>query len=103
MLICKDCGQTFEEEEVVVKKEHMGEFWGAEAYEERCYCPHCGSSEFDEAEQCKICGEWFMQERWEEECPDCMNDLSEELHKLKNKYNMTYDDFKSFVADVFEW
>ena len=103
MLICKDCGQTFDEEDVVVEKECVGEYWGVDAYQELYYCPHCGSDQFDEAHKCRICGEWFYQEGYEEQCAECMSELSEDLHKLKNKYNMTYDDFKECVADVFGW
>lgn len=103
MLICRNCGETFDEENVVVCKEHMGEFWGEEAYEERCYCPYCESENFEEAHKCKVCGEWFVQEGCEEECSDCMSALSDDLHELKNKYNMTFDDFKDFVADTFGW
>ena len=45
---CRDCGAYFDEYEEV--QESRGEFWGMPAYETMCYCPECGSDDFDEAE-----------------------------------------------------
>lgn len=46
--VCNDCGAVFDDPEIV--EEDRGEFWGMPAYEEMCYCPHCGSEDFEECE-----------------------------------------------------
>ena len=46
MFKCRDCGAYFQECEEV--SESRGEFWGMPAYETMCYCPECGSDDFDE-------------------------------------------------------
>lgn len=103
MYICCECGQTFDEEEVRVEKELMGEYWGENAYAETYHCPYCGADDFTEAHKCNVCGEWFEQESIEETCEECRSKLSKDLHELKNKYDMTWDDFQQFIADVFGW
>lgn len=49
---CSHCGETFTEDEVVVKtwRESRGEFWGTPCSEEmsESTCPHCGSEDFEE-------------------------------------------------------
>lgn len=52
MLLCKDCGQAFEYPNVkrlLVDQNGLGN-----CYESYATCPHCGSDEFDEAEECPM-------------------------------------------------
>lgn len=44
--ICHDCGEIFDEPQVV--NESRGEFWGSPCWEEMHYCPCCGSDDYDE-------------------------------------------------------
>ena len=57
MLICKDCGYTFQEP--VTKTEYTGV--NSEGFHEKIrydVCPHCFSDDIDEAHECIICGAW---------------------------------------------
>ena len=59
MWICFDCGHVFDEPDTFQEK--VGEFWGAPAWETCGCCPNCGSTEYDQAEQCERCGEWVPE------------------------------------------
>lgn len=72
MFICLDCGELFEEPAVTY--ENQGEFWGAPAWEAWGACPNCGSTEYDHAEQCERCGEYFA-ELEDGLCEFCHDDL----------------------------
>lgn len=48
MFKCRDCGEYFDEYDE--EREYRGEFWGMPAYENMCYCPYCGSEDFDESD-----------------------------------------------------
>ncbi|MBR4832409.1 MAG: hypothetical protein IKZ97_07270 [Butyrivibrio sp.] len=43
MLICTECGKIFDEDEAKVVHDHVGDFWGAPAYQDFLECPDCGS------------------------------------------------------------
>lgn len=58
MFICTDCGLVFEE--VGSYSENHASYGDAPAVEEWSCCPCCEGC-FEEAEQCKICGEFFLQ------------------------------------------
>ena len=53
MFKCRDCENTFRE-----PREIVGGYVGERLAE----CPYCGRTDFDEAEQCEECGEWFLPE-----------------------------------------
>ena len=57
---CNECGFEFDEAESY--DERVGEFWGQPAYEEELICPHCKSSDIEDAEECEICGSWCSAE-----------------------------------------
>lgn len=38
---CCNCGNIFEEDEIIIRQESRGEFWGAPCYEEMVYSPCC--------------------------------------------------------------
>lgn len=48
MLICDNCSNIFTEDETVIVKEEVGEFWGTPAYEEWSACPYCHSTDMSE-------------------------------------------------------
>lgn len=41
MLICLDCGQTFDESEIHWERDYVGDYGSARAYEKNGYCPYC--------------------------------------------------------------
>lgn len=71
MYICVDCRAVFDEYDVSRWTEHVGEFWGDSAYEDRSGCPYCGG-DYVEAEMCEKCEEYFAEDELEyglcEEC-----------------------------------
>ena len=57
MYICNDCGAVFEECKVEYEFHPYG---SGTAKEEWWYCPNCDSADFEEAKECKRCGEYFV-------------------------------------------
>lgn len=46
---CCECGQIFDEDDILYVDEYRGEFWGAPAYEKMAYSPCC-ESDFEDYE-----------------------------------------------------
>ena len=46
MYICRDCGQAYEEDEMLVDDSPVGEYLVETVYEEIGSCPHCGGGGF---------------------------------------------------------
>lgn len=70
MYICAKCGEVFETPEYRSWTEHHGDY--DEPYGEEV-CPGCGSEWYEEAEKCKICGEWHAKdELYDGYCKDCL-------------------------------
>ena len=61
-MICLDCGTVFGADEVERVQDYRGECWGQPAYAEELICPHCKSSDIEDAEECEICGSWCSTE-----------------------------------------
>ena len=57
--VCIECGHIFDEEDAVMYKEDMGEYWGAPCYEYVRGCPHC-KGDYVEAHKCACCDEWII-------------------------------------------
>ena len=45
---CGNCGRVFSEDKADTRKEFVGEFWGAPAYQNILVCPDCRSDEIEE-------------------------------------------------------
>lgn len=73
MYICNNCGEKFEDCKIV--KEHHPYGMGTAA-EEWYVCPHCEDTDFYEAEQCELCGE-FVSELHDGLCDCCYGDMYE--------------------------
>lgn len=74
MYICKNCGRDFEEPDVVY--ETHGFDYGP--YEKWLVCPSCHDSNFEEAEQCDGCGEYFAKSDLTDGlCDDCYEEEEE--------------------------
>lgn len=56
---CEECDSIFDHEDVRLRKENMGEHFGAPAYEEIACCPNCGADGLVEVQKCEKCGEYF--------------------------------------------
>lgn len=100
MNICNNCDFQFETPER--SKELMGEYWGAPAYETIYRCPCCGSDDFEKAEKCAVCGEYFISEG-DDFCEKCKEELSGEMHKIKDKYGIDLDTLQDWICALYEW
>ena len=71
---CVECGHIFEEGEQAVWYEDRGEFWGDPCSERLTGCPVCHES-FEEAFECKGCGEWFLYDELDDGlCESCQEE-----------------------------
>ena len=78
MFKCYDCEATFFGPKNV--SERVGEYHGEPAYTSYACCPECGGN-FDEAIQCKICGEWFFEDELDDGiCEMCIDEEKEKYH-----------------------
>ena len=101
MYICKSCGEHFDDPDV--KKEYTGvSSEGYHEYFEVGHCPYCGSDDIEEAEKCRICGEWFYSDG-KEFCNNCLEDLSKELYGIQAKYTIDFETLQDWIGDYFEW
>ena len=91
MFKCYDCEATFSEPRIYTEK--MGEHFGVPAYESFSCCPECGGS-FDEATQCKICGEWFFEDELDDGiCEMCIDEKKQEYrYNVKACYEVLKDE-----------
>lgn len=48
---CESCGREFDGDEMATVQEHVGDFWGAPAYESWGACPDCKSTDIYELEE----------------------------------------------------
>jgi hypothetical protein len=81
MLICRDCGYIFGEDEVDYYEERHGLDYPP--YEKVFCCPSC-QGDFEEAEYCEVCENYFYDE-------DVVNGICHECldkFKQKHKYNI---------------
>ena len=72
MLICTDCGGTFETADIVQEHHPYGMGY---AVEEIGVCPCCGSTEICQAVKCMFCGEWVEETDSEGLCKFCHDDI----------------------------
>lgn len=73
MYKCIDCETIFEEPDTW--QESRGEYWGFPCTETVSGCPECRSG-YEEAFECKRCGEWFFEDELNDElCELCYSEL----------------------------
>ena len=58
MFVCIECGHVFDEDEVAVWEDPIGEFWGASCSKTESGCPLC-KGDYTEAYRCDCCDEWI--------------------------------------------
>jgi transposase-like protein len=92
MLICKDCGITFEEP--VTCREYHGLDYGYETMEG---CPFCGSANFVEAKKCSVCGEPIAEGKI---CSDCLSEFKTAVDGFVEIYSKALGLRRDDVADL---
>lgn len=108
MLICRDCGNIFFEEDHETVCENRGEFWGAPAYQGYIVCPACESEDITEAKQCDLCGEYFdPDEAYYADiyrvCPVCKDKVEKEYRewaaRVESEFLQTFDSIEQKVIE----
>ena len=83
MLICKTCGETFDEPRTMFDNGY------------RDVCPTCWDTEISDAERCRFCDEWTAEDDLDEgACPECKKSLNTKLLTLIRE---------NFTADEIDW
>ena len=91
--VCSNCNRTFDEDDMGVGKEWIGEGGGglghyssqSSGWYSYGVCPHCGSDSIEEAEQCERCEEWFGEwdltdiadYKW---CENCIKEVKDAIN-----------------------
>ena len=73
MYICNECGEVFDDYEVLKQQHPYGDTY---AVEEIAVCPHCGDTGFETAKECSMCGE-YVAELFDGLCEVCHSDMTE--------------------------
>lgn len=105
MLKCKECGQVFDDDEIVRVKDDPSPDGVSltSGYYEYWECPHCGSDELIEANECPMCGEWFAEDEGLTICAECQKELLDELEKIRNYYDLDESQFGDAINDAYGW
>lgn len=96
MFICTDCGCVFDEPATYGESHPYGEGYAVETL---ACCPNCGEG-FEEAVQCKYCGEYFSKDDLNNGiCDECLDDL----HNLVADAitNIISEDLYEYIPDEF--
>ena len=77
MYKCLSCGNLFDDGEEKIIVESTGEYFS--------YCPVCGG-DYEEANMCKLCGEWYIPERsiLDNYCDSCVSEMNNKIEEFKN-------------------
>lgn len=102
MYICNDCGAEFETPKL--KRESLGEYWGAPAWEPWGACPNCGSDEIEAEDHCDMCGEDYKPNgrRYCDNCKTIVNEAFQGLINDMAKYSFKREDVIEVLTDLIE-
>lgn len=104
MLICNKCGRVIDENDLGSHTDFMSYIGDAKYYEtnkDNCAC--CG--EFEEAEECNVCGEYCIDKDitlgWRYNIGVCKNCMEHYKNKYTRIYNQLHsdDDFIDWLAE----
>ena len=59
MFVCMECGHIFDDEEVDIWEDPIGEFWGVPCSVTTSGCPLC-SGDYTKTYKCDCCGEYIV-------------------------------------------
>ncbi len=64
MAKCLGCGDIYGEDELIVKKYHLGDDpWGSgPSWVNEYFCPNCGGNDFEDGDICEICDEFYVND-----------------------------------------
>jgi hypothetical protein len=86
MYICNACDCVFEDPKQ--HKEFHGEL-DEMPYETFGVCPACASTDFDEAVECSVCGNWILEGNHQFQiCSECKEQIQQRFETLlRNKFS----------------
>lgn len=103
MYKCKDCGALFDSPKLEMSR--VADYWGFPASEPWGVCPECGSGEFDIANQCPMCGEYYTVNR-RNCCNQCLTTISEAfqdtINELAKDWSCNTDEIKEALYGLVE-
>ena len=73
MIRCNECGEIFEDEQMLELKEPTGEILG--------HCLFCKSDDLDDVYMCPTCGENYVDAK-EDSCDHCKEEMQELLSEV---------------------
>lgn len=90
MLKCSFCERSFGEDEITI-------------YRGDKVCPYCGHEDFEEAVQCKVCGDYFFDDELTfGVCEICKEDLKFPYkHDPKKCYDLSKDEHEEVSLNAF--
>lgn len=100
MYVCSKCGEVFSNDEIVVEKSEVGEYWGQPCYEEFGFSPCC-HCEFEKAIKCAICGEWHReQDLWNGICENCIHEYDKDFDTVYKWSKESEDEDKVYLNSL---
>ena len=97
MYVCNDCGAEFEYPKLSM--EHIGEYWGAPAWELWGSCPNCGGDEIEEESYCPMCDGYYPP-NGRRYCDTCVSIVSEAFQKTINELAKDWSFEKEDIIEV---
>ena len=96
MYICIHCGHHFEE-----PSNRYNKRW-SDSDDSEQYCPNCGSEDFEEAEHCEECDEWFPVGTCANGiCESCMEKHASDFETVK-RYGDSHKEERT-INGFFSW
>lgn len=103
MFKCESCGHLFEDGEQAILESFLGECHGRQIFERTYVCPLCRSN-YDEAQQCQECGEWYTEnELFSGLCENCIDAYKNDIktcYEIGAK-SLEEIEINSFLAEIF--
>lgn len=82
MFKCNDCGIRFDSLRIYIEQHGLS----TPPYEERAECPNCGSTDYEEVNGCRYCGDDTDDSRVDDICEDCLKEIELRFSEMLNRY-----------------
>lgn len=102
---CNECGEFFSEDEADCVSDFHAELigMGGDCSETFMVCPHCGSDDFDYANECELCGDPIQDGHF---CEDCkvtfFAKMDEFFEGIKTENKVDNDVINDLIEDYFD-
>lgn len=102
MYYCHNCENFFSEYELEEETVRTG-VYAPDGYEEHFtadVCPHCGSDELEEVNDCPICGDPCLP--GEHFCDNCRQEMRAQLTDIFSEWAVRHRVYKADIAELTE-